>query len=278
METASILKRFFFCERSLIISQAAWLASVAPFEVKTALPRFVWQHAIISQNSVSHIDFLTPNETELRILLGLSPDDPTPTQELAKRLQARGVRNVIVTMGAEGALVLADSEMRQVPGVKVDVVDTTGAGDAFNAALAVAVAEGRPRLEAVRFATCAGALNAQNWELSPVCRLVKPWTVCTPTSRPGRPANRTAEWGTCWVPCVRWFSIVLIPSPPLSRSQLVSRMTAKYGFASSPAASDIRTCRRHGMPATGRWYSDTKAPALSRARVRRSRMSRSAIT
>ncbi len=105
------------------------------------------------------IDFLTPNETELRILLGLPPDDPTPTRELAQRLQVRGARNVIVTLGAEGALVLANSEIHQVPGVQVDVVDTTGAGDAFNAALAVAVAEGRALLDAVKFATCAGALE-----------------------------------------------------------------------------------------------------------------------
>ncbi len=49
LQTASILKRFFFCERSLIISQAAWLASIAPLEVKTTLPRFIWQQAMTAQ-------------------------------------------------------------------------------------------------------------------------------------------------------------------------------------------------------------------------------------
>lgn len=106
----------------------------------------------------AHIDYLTPNETELRILMGLAPDDPTPTVELARQLRQRGVKNLIVTQGEKGALILNDDGRREVPGIKVDVVDTTGAGDAFNAGLAVALAEGRPLLHAVRYANCAGAL------------------------------------------------------------------------------------------------------------------------
>ncbi len=108
---------------------------------------------------LKNVDYLTPNETELRILQGLPPDDPTPTTDLAKRLRARGVRNVIVTMGGEGALVVNDLGTTRVPGVKVEVVDTTGAGDAFNAALAVALAEGRELIDAVEFGVCAGALE-----------------------------------------------------------------------------------------------------------------------
>lgn len=108
---------------------------------------------------LKNIDYLTPNETELRILMGLAPDDLTPTPELAKQLRERGVGNLIVTMGERGALVLADDTLTQVPGVTVDVVDTTGAGDAFNSGLAVALAEGRDLIEAVRYATCAGAIT-----------------------------------------------------------------------------------------------------------------------
>ncbi len=104
------------------------------------------------------VDYLTPNETELRILLGLDPGDPTPTIDLAQEMRKRGVGNLIVTMGEKGALVLTDHEQFTVPRVDVEVVDTTGAGDAFNSGLAVALAEGRPLLEAVRFANCAGAL------------------------------------------------------------------------------------------------------------------------
>lgn len=105
-----------------------------------------------------HIDYLTPNETELRILLGLAPDDPTPTVELAQKLRSYGVGNLIVTRGAAGALILAETGLAEVPGLTVDVVDTTGAGDAFNAGLAMALAEGKPLVEAVRYATCAGAI------------------------------------------------------------------------------------------------------------------------
>jgi len=105
-----------------------------------------------------YIDYLTPNETELRILLGLAPDDPTPTPELAARLHQRGVRNLIVTQGERGALILNDDGQTAVPGAAVAVVDTTGAGDAFTAGLAVALAEGKALEQAVQFATCAGAL------------------------------------------------------------------------------------------------------------------------
>ncbi|MGL4649318.1 MAG: ribokinase [Caldilineaceae bacterium] len=112
----------------------------------------------LDATALRNVDYLTPNETEVRILLGLAPDDPTPTLELAQRLLAQGVRNLIVTLGAQGALVMNSDGVRQIPGVKVEVVDTTGAGDAFNAGLAMALAEGRPLDAAVRYATCAGAI------------------------------------------------------------------------------------------------------------------------
>jgi len=107
---------------------------------------------------LANVDYLTPNETELRILMGLAPNDPTPTEELARQLKARGVGTLIVTLGEKGALLCAEGDPILVPAVTVDVVDTTGAGDAFNAGLAVALAEGRDLLNAVRFANCAGAL------------------------------------------------------------------------------------------------------------------------
>lgn len=108
---------------------------------------------------LAHVDVLTPNESELRILLGLAPDDPTDTLVLASRLRQMGVRNIVVTRGSQGALVIhADGTTEQVPGVPVEVVDTTGAGDAFTCALAVALAGGQSLSAAVRYATYAGAL------------------------------------------------------------------------------------------------------------------------
>jgi ribokinase len=113
----------------------------------------------LDDDLLAAVDVLTPNESELRILSGLAPDDPTGTLELAHRLQQRGARQLVVTRGRQGALVVtADGATHEVPGVPVGVVDTTGAGDAFTGALAVALAEKQPLLEAVRFATVAGAL------------------------------------------------------------------------------------------------------------------------
>ena len=108
---------------------------------------------------LAQVDVLTPNESELRLLLGLPPDDPTDTLELARRLQKRGVRQLVVTRGETGALIVnADGSTQPIPGQTVKVLDTTGAGDAFTCALGVALAEGQPLPEAVRFATYAGAL------------------------------------------------------------------------------------------------------------------------
>ncbi len=104
------------------------------------------------------VDYLTPNESELRILLGLPADDPRSSRELAAELRRRGVRNVVVTLGRQGALILTDDLDQMVPAVPVDVVDTTGAGDAFNSGFAVALAEGRDIVEAVRFGVVCGAI------------------------------------------------------------------------------------------------------------------------
>jgi ribokinase len=105
------------------------------------------------------VDVLTPNASELRILLGLPPDDETDALALARRLQERGVRNLVVTLGAEGALVVCeDGVSEHIPCAEVAVVDSTGAGDAFTSALAVALAEGNTLADAARFAACAGAL------------------------------------------------------------------------------------------------------------------------
>lgn len=115
--------------------------------------------ARLDDHILSQVDVLTPNNSELRILLGLPPDDPTDTLTLAHRLQGRGVRNLVVTMGGDGALIVGeDGAATRVGGARVAVVDTTGAGDAFTSALGVALAEGKPLPEAVRFATRAGAL------------------------------------------------------------------------------------------------------------------------
>jgi ribokinase len=105
----------------------------------------------------AHVDVLVPNESELRVLLDLPADDPTPSRELAQRLRDRGVGTVIVTLGRDGALVLSDQHDLHIPSMEVRVVDTTGAGDAFCAGLAVALAEGKSIPDAARFAAVCGS-------------------------------------------------------------------------------------------------------------------------
>lgn len=105
-----------------------------------------------------HVDYLTPNESELRILLGLPADDPRSSRQLAGELRRRGVRNVVVTLGRTGALVLTDEIDVKVPAIPVEVVDTTGAGDAFNSGFAVALGEGRDIVDAVRFGVVCGGI------------------------------------------------------------------------------------------------------------------------
>jgi ribokinase len=112
----------------------------------------------LSADLLALVDVLTPNETEARQLAGLSPDDTTPIVEVAARLRALGPRIVCVTLGGDGALVATPDETFRAPAFRVPVVDATGAGDSFNAALAVALARGDDLRAAVRQANAAGAL------------------------------------------------------------------------------------------------------------------------
>lgn len=108
-------------------------------------------------------DILTPNQTELRILQGLPPDDPTPDEELAQRLLDSGVRQLVITRGKEGALLVAPDGIAHIPSsADISAVDATGAGDSFNAALAVGLAEGLDLLRATARACYAGAYAVQH--------------------------------------------------------------------------------------------------------------------
>lgn len=98
------------------------------------------------------IDVLTPNENEAAKLMGEQVDSPL------EALIARGVGRVVMTCGARGCEVVSDGGRQHVPGVHVEAVDTTGAGDCFNGALAVALARGLNMIEAVQYANAAAAL------------------------------------------------------------------------------------------------------------------------
>jgi ribokinase len=103
-------------------------------------------------------DVLNPNQSELELLAGVRVAGVGDAERAARVLIGLGVPAVVVTLGAAGALVVADDGAWHLPGYKVDVVDTTGAGDAFNGGLAVGLVDGLGLCDAARFANAAGAL------------------------------------------------------------------------------------------------------------------------
>ena len=108
---------------------------------------------------LQYADVLTPNAGEARMLLGLPPDHPTPAIDLAARLLELGAGAVVVTQGAQGALMVTAAGALHIPAPKIDAVDVTGAGDSFNAALAVMLGEGKSLEEATRAAVRAGGIH-----------------------------------------------------------------------------------------------------------------------
>jgi len=119
------------------------------------------------------VDVLTPNQTEAEALLAkkdslgrLRRTRRPDAKQLGSELLARGPAAVVLKLGAKGAVVV-DNEIEHVRGYKVKVVDTTAAGDAFTAALAVGLAEGMEFPRAVRFANAAGARACEKFGAQP---------------------------------------------------------------------------------------------------------------
>ena len=102
---------------------------------------------------------ITPNETETEVLTGIKIKDQSSIKQAAEKLKEKGVANVIITLGSEGAYLYQDGSGVLIPTRKVKAVDTTAAGDVFNGAIAVALAEGNTLRQAVEFANHAAAIS-----------------------------------------------------------------------------------------------------------------------
>ena len=112
----------------------------------------------LQESVLKMVDVLTPNETEAKVLIGEAPQTPIELEAVARELIRNGVKQVVMTLGEKGALIVDASSSLRVPAIQVAAVDTTGAGDAFNAGLATALASGEALEDAVRFAVIAGGL------------------------------------------------------------------------------------------------------------------------
>ena len=116
---------------------------------------------------IAQTDFLIPNETELSLLTDQPVTDTASAESAAQTLLAKGVQTVIVTLGANGALVVTPEKTTHVPPFHVDVVDTTAAGDAFIGGFAASLLHGLSLGEAVRHGNACGALAATKFGAQP---------------------------------------------------------------------------------------------------------------
>ena len=101
---------------------------------------------------------ITPNRTEGQMLTGIEICDWESAEQAAQSLVGKGVQNVVITLGSQGALVCDGKNFERIPARKVKAVDTTAAGDTFNGAMCVALSEGATLSDAVRFASRASAI------------------------------------------------------------------------------------------------------------------------
>jgi ribokinase len=112
----------------------------------------------LSAELLKCITIITPNETEAELLTGIKVTDESSAKKAALVLREKGVETIIITRGSEGSFIYSNTVCKQVPAPKVKAIDTTAAGDTFNGALCVAIADGFDIEKAVDFANKAASV------------------------------------------------------------------------------------------------------------------------
>ena len=115
--------------------------------------------AEVSEEILSKLYLITPNQTEAETLTGIEVVDEASARAAAEALRAKGVKRVIITMGGDGALLDDGGNVEMVPAFRVNAVDTTAAGDVYNGAICAALAEGHTLRDAMVFGSKASAIS-----------------------------------------------------------------------------------------------------------------------
>lgn len=121
----------------------------------------------LPEELISLADYLIPNETELGLLTDMDVHDLPSAERAAKSLIERGVKNVIVTLGSKGALIVSPAQTTHVETFKVNVVDTTAAGDAFIGGFGYSLLQNKSLAEAARYGCACGALATTTFGAQP---------------------------------------------------------------------------------------------------------------
>lgn len=124
-------------------------------------------YAPFTDEFLSKIYMVTPNEVEAEEITGVHIDGLEAAKEAAGYFREKGVKEVVITLGSRGVFVSSNGREEIVPAFKVDAVDTTGAGDAFNGGLLAALSKGQDIWEAARFASALAALSVQRVGTTP---------------------------------------------------------------------------------------------------------------
>ena len=121
----------------------------------------------LSDEFLSGVYLVTPNEVEAETLTGIAVKDQQSADRAAQVLFAKGVQNVLITLGSRGVYLNTAGRSEIIPAYRVEAVDTTGAGDAFNGGLLTALSEGKSLREAARFGNALAALSVQRMGAAP---------------------------------------------------------------------------------------------------------------